>query len=130
MTAGPIHRHPTAWATVGLVLLLPTAAFVIGSLAVYQLGLAALRGPMDRIAEGIGSYPGLDLLLAAAPLIALGLAALPLVRVGRAPHGDDAVAVVRVSLRRANVAVMGVALALGVVLAWYVAGEVVLATSR
>jgi hypothetical protein len=123
MTARPIHRHPTAWAIAGLVVLLPTAAFVAGSLAAHQLGLAALRGPMDRVAEGIGSFPGLDLLLTAAPLIALGLAALPLMRIGTALDRDDAAAVIQLRLRRANLAVIGAALAIGAVLAWYAAGE-------
>ena len=122
---GTPMRHPTAWAMAGLVLLLPTAAFVAGSLAAYQLGVAALRGPMDRVAASVGAVPALDLLLATAPLVAILLAALPLVRPGPAPDGSQAAAVIHLRVRRANVAVIGLALALGAVLAWYVAGELV-----
>jgi hypothetical protein len=124
MTAGPIHRHPTAWAIAGAVLLLPTTAFVAGSLAAYQFGLVAIQGPMDRVAAAIDSFRVLDLLLVAAPLVALLLAALPLVRLDPGADAGEVVAVIRVRLRRANVAVIGVALVVGAALAWYFAGEV------
>lgn len=127
MTGGPAWRHPTAWAIVGLVLLLPTLLFVAGSLAAFQFGAVALQGPMDGIGATVDRFPALLAFLVGAPVLAMALAALPLVHLRRDTAAPGAVAVIGVRLRRVNIAVFAVALAIGAVLAWYVVGEMVLA---
>lgn len=127
MTVGPAWRHPTALAIAGLFLLLPTACFVVASVAAYQLGLAALQGPMDRFGAMADEWAVLDLALVGAPVLAIALATLPLLRMERAAASAEPEAIIAVRMRRLNIAVIGAALVIGVVLAWYFVGEVLIA---
>jgi hypothetical protein len=128
MTIGPAWRHPTAWAIAGFAVLLPTALFVAGSLAAYQLGLVALQGPMDRIGALADEWRALGVLLVGAPVLALALAALPLLRLERGSVTHEAAAIIAVRVRRLNIAIIAAAVLIGAALAWYFVGEVLLAT--
>lgn len=123
MTLGVAWRHPTAWALVGFVLLLPTGLFVTGSLAAFQLGAAGLQEPMRVIGGTIDRSPALVVVLLAAPVLALAAATLPLLHLSRGPAASESVAIIGIRLRRMNIAVITVALALAAILVWYSVGE-------
>lgn len=123
MTIQPAWRHPTAWAVAGLVLLLPTALFVAGSLAAFQFGALALQAPMAGVGAAVDGSRSLVVLLLGAPALAIALATLPLLHLRRDPASPESVVVIGIRLRRLNIAVITAALATGAALLWYAVGE-------
>ena len=126
MTLGPAYRHPTAWAVVGAIVMLPTAFFVVTSAATYQFGVTGLAGFADPLNSWLNSYRVLDLLLVATPALTVLLAGLPMLRVGmtRVEGATEASVVLR--LRWLNVAVVLLALLVGGVLVGHILLESVL----
>lgn len=130
MTIGPAWRHPTTVAMIALLIVAPTLMFVVGSMLAYQLGVDALRSPMDAISHWLAGRDLVDLVLVVSPAIALLLAVAPLVRLDLRTDGSGRAAVIDLRLRLANVLVGGTALAVGVMLAWHVVFETVLEVGR
>jgi len=126
MTIGPAWRHPTAFALLGAVLLLPTLAFVGMSVLAYQLGFDAIRAVGDPVSETLQRVRILDLLLVAAPPLAFLAALAPLVRLGIEKRDGGLQAVVAVRARALNVLIGLVALALAGVLVWHIVFESVM----
>lgn len=126
MTIGPAWRHPTAFAVVGAILLLPTFAFVGASLLGYELGITAVRGVIEPIAEAMNRWRVLDLLLVAAPPVAFVAAVAPLIRFGAERRAGAFEAVVAVRTRLLNVVIGLVALLLAGLLIWHIVVESVL----
>lgn len=124
MTVGPARRHPTGWAVVAFALMAPTVIFVIGSMLAYQLGIGTAA--MDSANAWLNAQPRLiDLLLVLAPAIALVLAIVPLLRLDLS-SGNGGELLVGVRLRRLNVLVSLIALAVGGLLVWHIVWESVL----
>ena len=70
MTIRPAWRHPTAFAVVGALLMLPTFFFVASSMLAYELDLTAVRDLVAPIQAAMTSVRAVDLLLVAAPALA------------------------------------------------------------
>jgi hypothetical protein len=126
MTIGPAWRHPTAFAVIGAVLLLPTFAFVGASLLAYQLGVDPLRSVLEPVSAGLQRYRIVDLLLVAAPPLAFLAALAPLVRLGVEQREGGLEAVVAIRARRLNVVIGAVALLLAAMLVWHIVVESVM----
>lgn len=126
MTLGPAWRHPTLFALVAAILLLPTFVFVGGSLLAYELGMDAVRGVIEPVLAGIAQVRVLDLALVVAPAVAFVAALAPLLRLGVERRDGALEAVVAVRARTLNLLVGAVALALAGVLVWHVVVESVL----
>ena len=126
MTVGPAWRHPTGWAVVGFALMAPTLIFAVGSLLAYQVGIGAFTTAMDAANAWLNAQPRLiDLLLVLAPAIALLLALVPLLRLDLS-SGNGGEVLLGVRLRRLNVLVGLIALAVGGLLVWHIVWESVL----
>lgn len=126
MTIGPAWRHPTAFAMLGALLLLPTFLFVGGSLLAYELGVDAVRGMMESVTSAMASWRIVDLLLVAAPPLAFLAALAPLVRLGVDRRDGALEGVIAVRARLPNVAIGLVALLLAGMLVWHIVVESVL----
>ena len=126
MTIGPAWRHPTAFAVVGAILLLPTFAFVGASLLGYELGIGAVRGLIEPISTAMNQLRVVDLLLVAAPPVAFLAAVAPLVRFGVERRDGALEAVVAVRARPLNVVIGLVAVMLAGLLIWHIVVESVL----
>ena len=126
MTIGPAWRHPTAFAVIGAILLLPTFAFVGASLLGYELGIAAVRGVIEPVAEAMNRWRVVDLLLVAAPPLAFVAAVAPLIRFGVERRDGALEAIVAVRTRLLNVVIGLVALLLAGLLVWHIVVESVL----
>ncbi len=123
MTLGPAWRHPSGWAAVALLVLAPTLLFVAMSILAYQLGVTDLVKLMEPVSSWLQANRLADLVLVAAPAVALALAATPLVRFELGSSAPDREAVVRIRLRAANVAVAVLAALVGGVLVGYFLAE-------
>ncbi|HEX6655612.1 MAG TPA: hypothetical protein VF153_05305 [Candidatus Limnocylindria bacterium] len=126
MTIGPAWRHPTAFAVIGAILLLPTFAFVGASLLGYELGITAVRGVIEPVAEAMNRSRIVDLLLVAAPPLAFVAAIAPLIRFGVERRDGALEAVVAVRTKLLNVIIGLVALLLAGLLIWHIVVESVL----
>jgi hypothetical protein len=126
MIIGPAWRHPRSWALMGLALLAPTMLFTLLSIVTYQLGASGLTGLMDPVNRWLNGERGLDLILVAAPVIALLLTAAPLVRIELRTSDSGREAVLGLRLRALNVAVGLLALLIGGLLAGHIVFESVL----
>ena len=126
MTFGPAWRHPTAWASIGAIVLLPTLFFVVISMLTYQFGFTGLAGFADPINSWLNSQRILDLLLVLTPAIAAFLAGVPLVRIGFSRVNGGSEASLSVRLRALNVVVVAAALAVGSLLVLHILFESVM----
>jgi hypothetical protein len=126
MTIGPAWRHPTAFAVAGALVLLPTFVFVGASLFAYELGFSGLRGAIESVSAVLARWRVVDLLLVAAPGIALLAALAPLVRFGTERRDGGLEAVVAVRARPLNIVIGLLALALASLLVWHIVVESVL----
>lgn len=130
MTIGPAWRHPTAFAVVAALMLLPTFVVVSGSVVAYQLNVQPVRGAMEPVLAAIGASRVVDQLLVMAPVLAVLAASAPLVRVGLDRRDGALEAVVSVRALALNVVVTLLALGLGAVLVWHVVAEAMSEASR
>lgn len=126
MTIRPAWRHPTAFAVVGALLILPTLFFVASSLLAYELDLAAVREFVAPIQAALTSVRAVDLLLVLAPALAAVAAIAPLLRLGWERRDGTLQAVVTVRALALNLAVGLVAIGVGGVLVWHIVVESVL----
>ena len=126
MTIRPAWRHPTAFAVVGALLILPTLFFVASSLLAYELDLTAVREFVAPIQAALTSVRAVDLLLVLAPALAAVAAIAPLLRLGWERRDGTLQAVVTVRALALNLAVGLVAIGLGGVLVWHIVVESVL----
>jgi hypothetical protein len=126
MVIGPAYRHPRSWALLALVLLAPTLVFIALSMLTYQLGLTGLAGLMDPLNSWLDGQRVLDLLLVAAPVVALLLAVAPLIRVELRSADSGREAVLGLRLKGLNVAVGLLALLIGGLLIGHILFESVL----
>ena len=126
----PAWRHPTAFAVVGALLILPTFFFVAGSLLAYELDVAAVRNFVAPIQAAMTSVRAVDLLLVLAPALAVAAAVAPLLQLGWERRDGTRQAVVTVRALAPNVAVGLVAIGLGGVLMWHIVVESVLHASH
>lgn len=126
MIIRPAWRHPTAFAVVGALLILPTLFFVASSLLAYELDLAAVREFVAPIQAALTSVRAVDLLLVLAPALAAVAAIAPLLRLGWERRDGTLQAVVTVRALALNLAVGLVAIGVGGVLVWHIVVESVL----
>jgi hypothetical protein len=126
MTMGPAWRHPTAFAVLGALMLVPTLIFVGLSVLAYQLNMAALRDAMQPLSDAMQRVRVIDLLLVAAPPMAFLAAIAPLVRVGIERRNDGIEAIVALRLRILNVVIGLVAMCLAGMLVWHIVAESVM----
>ena len=113
---GPAWRHPTAWAVVGAVVLLPTLLFV-------ALSAFAISNPFGDL---FNSQRYLDLALVLAPALAALLAAIPLVRVSYTPADGGPEATLSVRLRAVNMVVVIIGLGITCLIVGHILFESVL----
>jgi hypothetical protein len=123
MTIGPAWRHPTAFALVAALLLLPTFTFVGASLLAYELHLQAVRSVVEPTMAVLERWRIIDLFLVAAPPVAAMAALAPLLRVGLDRRAGTLEAVVTIRALALNVFVALVAAALAGVLIWHIVVE-------
>ena len=126
MTIRPAWRHPTAFAVVGALLIVPTFLFVAASLLSYELGFTAIRDTVAPIQAAITSVRALDLFLVLAPALAALAAIAPLLRLGWERREGTLQAVLTVRALAFNLAVGLLAIGLGGVLIWHIVVESVL----
>lgn len=126
MTIRPAWRHPTAFAVIGALLILPTFLFVAASLLSYELGFIPLRDAVAPIQAAITSVPVVDLFLVLAPALAALAALAPLLRLGWERREGTLQAVLTVRALGLNLAVGLLAIGLGGVLIWHIVVESVL----
>ena len=126
MTIRPAWRHPTAFAVVGALLILPTLFFVVSSLLAYELDLTAVRDFVGPIQAALTSARAVDLLLVLAPALAAMAAIAPLLRLGWERRDGTLQAVVTVRALALNVVVGMLAIGLGGLLVWHIVVESVL----
>ncbi|HKO32573.1 MAG TPA: hypothetical protein VJY85_02400 [Candidatus Limnocylindria bacterium] len=126
VTIRPAWRHPTAFAVIGALLILPTLFLVASSLLAYELDLTAVRSFVAPIQAALTSVRAVDLLLVLAPALALVAAIAPLLRLGWERRDGTLQAVIVVRALALNVAVGLVAIVLGGVLVWHIVVESVM----
>lgn len=126
MTIRPAWRHPTAFAVVGALLILPTLFFVASSLLAYELGFTAVRDFVAPIQATLTSVRAVDLLLVLAPALAAIAAVAPLLRLGWERRDGTLQAVLTVRALAFNVVVGLIAIGLGGLLVWHIVVESVL----
>jgi hypothetical protein len=123
MTIRPAWRHPTAFAVIGALLILPTFLFVAASLLSYELGMTAIRDAVAPIQATVTSARVVDLFLVLAPALAALAAIAPLVRLGLERRDGTLQAVLTVRALAFNVVVGLVAIGVGGVLVWHILVE-------
>jgi len=122
----PARRHPNAFAIAGLLIMLPTLAFVTLSLIGHELGFSAVASAVDPIIVSVTAMRAVDLALVSAPLLALGLAVLPLLDL-RLESGDEGPTLaLRIRALTANMIVAAMSLLLGALLVGHIVAESVL----
>jgi len=126
VTIRPAWRHPTAFAVIGALLILPTFFVVASSLLAYELDLTGVRNFVAPIQSAMTDIRAVDLLLVLAPALAAVAAIAPLVRLGWERREGTLQAVVTVRALALNVAVGLVAIGLGGLLVWHIVVESVL----
>jgi hypothetical protein len=126
MVIGPAWRNPGMWAVSALVVLAPTAIFVLLSILAYQLGATELVGLMEPVNRWLNGMRVLDLLVVASPVVALLLAVAPLVRIELKTSDSGREAVLGLRLKLANVLIGLLALLIGGLLVGHIVLESVL----
>jgi hypothetical protein len=126
VTIGPAWRHPTAFALVAAILLLPTFVFVGLSILAYELDLQPLRSFVEPTMAALDRWRIIDLFLVAAPPLAAMAALAPLLKVGLDRRAGTLEAVVTIRALALNVFVALVALALAGMLIWHIVVESVM----
>ena len=126
MTIGPAWRHPTAFALVAALLLLPTFTFVGASLLAYELDLQSVRSVVEPTMAALDKWRIIDLFLVASPPVAAMAALAPLLKVGFDRRAGTLEAVVTIRALALNVFVALVALALAGMLIWHIVVESVM----
>jgi hypothetical protein len=126
MVIGPAWRHPQLWALGALLVLAPTALFVLLSMLAYQLGATWLIGFMDPITRWLQSVRVADLALVMSPGLALLIAAAPLLRLEMRTESAGREAVLGIRLKAANVVIGLLALLVGGLLVGHILAESVL----
>ena len=127
MIVGPAWRHPTAWAVVAAVLLLPVIFFLILSVATpYQAARAGLGDLATSVQTWLNTSRFADLLLVLSPAIAALVAAVPLIRIGYTHVDGSSEASLSVRLRAANVIVVVVGLGIACFLVGHILFESVM----
>jgi hypothetical protein len=126
MTIGPAWRHPTAFAVVAAILLIPTFIVVGASVLAYELDVRAMRGVVEPVMAALARWRPVDLLLVGAPPLAALAAIAPLVRLGLERREGTLQAVITVRALALNAVVGLVAIGLGAVLVWHIVVESVL----
>ena len=114
MVFGPAWRHPTAWAVVGALVLLPTLVAI------------ALPSNASAFIDLLSAQRVLDLALVLAPALAALLAGVPLVRLGYSRLESGSEASLSVRLRAANMVVVIVGLGISCFLVGHILYESVL----
>jgi hypothetical protein len=123
VTIGPAWRHPTAFALVAALLLLPTFLFVGVSVLAYELDLRALRSVVEPTIAAVARWRVVDLFLVAAPPLAAMAALAPLLKVGVDRTAGTLEAVVTIRALALNLIVAFIALAVAGVLIWHIVVE-------
>lgn len=126
MVIGPAWRHPQMWAAAALIVIAPTATFVLLSILAYQLGATWLVTFMEPVTRWMQSVRIVDLILVASPAIALVLAAAPLLKLELRKNESGGTAVIEVRMRVLNVLIGLLALFIGVLLVGHILAESVL----
>ena len=126
MSIRPAWRHPTAFAVIGALLILPTLLFVAASLLSYELGMTAIRDAVAPIQATLTSVRVVDLFLVLAPALAALAAIAPLVRLGLERRDGTPQAVLTVRVLAFNVVVGLIAMGVGGVMVWHILVESVL----
>jgi hypothetical protein len=126
VTIGPAWRHPTAFALVAAILLLPTFLFVGLSVLAYELNLQAVRSVIEPPMDALAKWRIIDLFLVAAPPLAAMAALAPLLKVGIDRRAGTLEALVTIRALALNVCVALVALALAGMLIWHIVVESVM----
>lgn len=126
MVIGPAWRHPQMWAALALIILAPTAAFVLLSILAYQLGATWLITFMEPVTRWMQTVRIVDLILVVSPVIALVIAAAPLLRLELHDRESGREAVLGVRLKGANVIIGLLALLIGTLLIGHLLAESVL----
>ena len=122
----PAYRHPSAFALVAGLLLLPTLAVVALSLLGHELGLSSVAAVTDPWVAWIDTVRPLDLALVIAPLAAFILALIPLLDLRVEREAGDSVVAVRVHAVAANLVIATLALLVGAALVGHIVTESVL----
>lgn len=128
MTIGPAWRHPTAFALLAAVLLLPTFVFVAGSLLAYQFDVLPARITLEPMLDAIAGWRAMDLYLVMAPFLAGIAAVAPLVRIGLDRRAGGVEAVLSVRALSLNLLIALLAVMLGGLLVWHILAEAILQT--
>jgi hypothetical protein len=127
MTFGPAWRHPTAWAVVGLIALLPIVFVLAVSLfPPYQIARAGLEDVANSLRSWLNTNRLADLIVLSLPAIAAFFAGVPLVRIGFTRIDGGSEASLSVRLRALNVVVVVAALGVGSVLVLHILFESVM----
>ncbi|HEX5579640.1 MAG TPA: hypothetical protein VFY43_08255 [Candidatus Limnocylindria bacterium] len=126
MTIRPAWRHPTAFAAIGALLIVPTFLLAVTSLLSYELGFTAIREVVAPIQAALTSVRAVDLFLVLAPALAALAAIAPLLRLGWERREGTLQAVLTVRALPFNLVVGLVAIGLGGVLIWHIVVESVL----
>ena len=122
----PAYRHPSAFALVAGLLLLPTLAVVALSLLGHELGLGAVAAFVDPWIARIDTVRPLDLALVIAPLLAFLVAIVPLLDLRIERDGQASVVAVRVHAVTWNLIVATLAVLVGAALIGHIVTESVL----
>jgi hypothetical protein len=121
----PFHRHPTTLAVIALLLVAPTATFVLLSFLAYELGLSGLRAVVEPALLALNeSTRLLNLALLAAPFVAFLVALAPLVGIGLSRAAEELRLTLSFRARTVNLVVIG----LCVIVSGILAGHIVLET--
>lgn len=129
-TYRPFHRHPTTLALIALVLVAPTATFVLLSFLTYELGWAALRPLVEPALTALNeSTRLLNLALLAAPFVAFVVALAPLVGFGLSRASSELRLTLSFRARTANLVVIVLCVLVGGILAGHIALETLLEAS-
>ena len=122
----PAQRHPSAYAAVAFLVVVPTLVFVTLSVLGHELGMTAVADVVDPIVVAVTSSRIVDLGLVVAPVVAAFVALLPLVDLRLEHGGGEPMLALRVRALPRNLAVVGLALVLGAALVAHIVAESVL----
>ena len=126
----PFHRHPTTLAFIALLLVAPTATFVILSFLTYELGLTALRTLVEPALLALNeSTRLLNLALLTAPFLAFVVALAPLVGIGVSRARSELRLTLSFRARAVNIAVIVLCVIVGGILAGHIVLETLLEAS-
>ena len=122
----PAYRHPTGWAVVAALVLLPTFAIVALSVIGHELGITAVATATDPFMRWLDTIRPLDLLLVVAPLVAFVVALAPLLDLSLERVDGERTVAVRLRTLTGNLAVAAAAFLTGSALVAHIVTEAVL----